>query len=92
MSVRALDGQRSFYHTNYLAGNLFSVGNRYRLFREKIWPKLLELAPRIEALYCPENGRPPIDPVLLCGVTLLQFMEKVADRRASPSSSREVSF
>ena len=83
MSVRALDGQRSFYHTNYLAGNLFSVGNRYRLFREKIWPKLLELAPKIEALYCPENGRPPIDPVLLCGVTLLQFMEKVADRRAS---------
>ena len=37
----------------------------------------------MEALYCPENGRPPIDPVLLCGVTLLQFMEKVADRRAS---------
>ena len=43
MSVRALDGQRSFYHTNYLAGNLFSVGNRYRLFREKIWPELLKL-------------------------------------------------
>jgi len=83
MSVRALNGQRSFYHTNYLAGNLFSLGNRYRLFREKIWPKLLELAPKIGALYCPENGRPPIDPVLLCGVTLLQFMEKVADRRAS---------
>jgi len=83
MSVRALDGQRSFYHTDYLAGNLFSLGNRYRLFREKIWPKLLELAPKMEALYCAENGRPPIDPVLLCGVTLLQFMEKVADRRAS---------
>ena len=83
MSVRAVDGQRSFYHTDYLAGNLFGPANRYRLFREKIWPKLLELAPKIEALYCAENGRPPIDPVLLCGVTLLQFMEKVADRRAS---------
>ena len=43
----------------------------------------MELAPKLEALYCAENGRPPIDPVLLCGVTLLQFMEKVADRRAS---------
>jgi transposase len=53
------------------------------LFREKIWPKLLELSPKLEALYCAENGRPAIDPVLLCGVTLLQFMEKVADRRAS---------
>jgi len=83
MSVRAVDGQRSFYHTDYLAGNLFGPANRYRLFREKIWPKLLELGPKVEALYCAENGRPPIDPVLLCGVTLLQFMERVADRRAS---------
>ncbi len=83
MSVRPVGVQRSFYHTDYLAGNLFGPANRYRLFREKIWPKLLELAPKFEALYCAENGRPPIDPVLLCGVTLLQFMEKVADRRAS---------
>jgi transposase len=82
MSVRPIDGQRSFYHTDYLAGNLFGLGNRYRLFREKIWPKLLELGPKLDALYCAENGRPAIDPVLLCGVTLLQFMEKVADRRA----------
>jgi len=82
MSVRPIDGQRSFYHTDYLAGNLFGPGNRYRLFREKIWPKLLELGPKLDALYCAENGRPAIDPVLLCGVTLLQFMEKVADRRA----------
>ena len=65
------------------AGDLFGSGNRYRLFREKIWPKLLELSPKLEALYCAENGRPAIDPVLLCGVTLLQFMEKVADRRAA---------
>ena len=83
MSVRPVAAQRSFYHTDYLAGNLFGPANRYRLFREKIWPKLLEFAPKLEALYCAENGRPPIDPVLLCGVTLLQFMEKVADRRAS---------
>ena len=83
MSVRPVAAQRSFYHTDYLAGNLFGPANRYRLFREKVWPKLLELTPQFEALYCAENGRPPIDPVLLCGVTLLQFMEKVADRRTS---------
>ncbi len=80
MSVRPIDGQRSFYHTDYLAGNLFDPANRYRLFREKVWPKLLELGPKLDVLYCAENGRPPIDPVLLCGVTLLQFMEKAADR------------
>jgi transposase len=83
MSLKPLASQRSFYHTDYLCGDLFGPANRYRLFREKIWPKLLELAPKLEALYCAENGRPPIDPVLLCGVTLLQFMEKVADRGAS---------
>jgi hypothetical protein len=71
MSLKPLASQRSFYHTDYLCGNLFGPANRYRLFREKIWPKLLELAPKLEALYCAENGRPPIDPVLLCGVTLL---------------------
>src|SRR3990167_9537642 len=76
MSVRPVDAQRSFYHTYYLCGDLFGSANRYRLFREKIWPRLLELAPKLEALYCAQNGRPPIDPVLLCGVTLLQFMEK----------------
>jgi len=71
MSVRPVDGQRSFHHTDYLCGDLFGAANRYRLFREKIWPKLLELSPKLESLYCADNGRPAIDPVLLCGVTLL---------------------
>ena len=34
-------------------------------------------------LFSVDNGRPAVDPVLLGGVTLLQFMEKVADRGAS---------
>jgi len=83
MSVRPVDSQRSFYHTDYLCGDLFGPANRYRLFREKLWPKLLELEAKFHALYCEDNGRPAIDPVLLCGVTLLQFMEKAADRSAS---------
>ena len=83
MSVRPVDSQRSFYHADYFCGDLFGRASRYRLFREKIWPKLLELAPKLYALYCEENGRPAVDPVLLCGVTLLQYMEKAADRTAS---------
>ena len=83
MSLKPLASQRSFYHTDYLCGSLFGAANRYRLFREKLWPKLLELSPKLEAHYCEDNGRPAIDPVLLCGVTLLQFMEKAADRSAS---------
>jgi len=30
-------------------------------------PKLLELSPKLHAFYCEDNGRPAIDPVLLCG-------------------------
>jgi transposase len=83
MSVKPIDSQRSFYHTDYLCGELFGSANRYRLFREKIWPKLLELGAKLHLLYCEDNGRPAVDPVMLCGVTLLQFMEKVADRAAA---------
>jgi transposase len=78
-----MDSQRSFYHTSFVCGELFGGADRYRLFREKILPQLLALRPQLETLYCEGNGRPAVDPVLLCGVTLLQFMEKAADHRAA---------
>lgn len=83
MSVQRKSSQRSFYDTSFVCGDLFGVADRYRLFREKIMRQLLALRPQLETLYCEHNGRPGIDPVLLCGVTLLQFMEKVSDRRAA---------
>jgi len=78
-----MDSQQSFYHTGFVCSELFGASDRYRLFREKILPQLLTLRGPLEALYCENNGRPAIDPVLLCGVTLLQFMEKASDRRAA---------
>jgi len=78
-----LASQRSFYHTSFVCDQLFGSTDRYRLFREKILPYLFTLREPLETLYCESNGRPAIDPVLLCGVTLLQFMEKVSDRRAA---------
>jgi hypothetical protein len=36
----------------------------------------------LASLYCEENGRPAIEPVIAAGVTLLQFMEKIPDRQA----------
>src|SRR5262249_3307001 len=83
MSVWRMDSQESFYHTSFVCNDLFGATDRYRLFREKILPQLMKLRPQLEKLYCENNGRPAIDPVLLCGVTLLQFMEKVSDRRAA---------
>ena len=83
MSLKPIDAQRSFYHTSYLCGELFGATHRYRLFREKILPLLLGLRDKLESLYCETNGRPAIDPVVLAGVTVLQFLEKVGDRAAS---------
>ncbi len=83
MSLKPIDPQRSFYPTSYLCGELFGAANRYRLFRERMLPKLFSLRPQLESLYCEGNGRPAVDPVMLAGVTLLQFMEKVADRAAT---------
>src|SRR5258706_14207699 len=83
MSVQRLDSQWSFYHTSFVCGELFGAADRYRLFRGKILPPLLALRARVETLYCESNGRPGIDPGLLCGVTLLQVMEKAAERRAA---------
>src|SRR4029450_1972808 len=83
MSLKPTDSQRSFYHTSTLCGEMFGVSDRYRLFREKILPKLFALRGKLGSLYWENNGGPALDPVMLCGVTLLQFMEKVADRAAS---------
>ena len=83
MSVKLTPAQRSFYHSSYLCQELLRPTHRYRLFREKILPKLETLRPQLESLYCEDNGRPAIDPVILAAVTLLQYMERVTDRAAA---------
>lgn len=83
MSLKPVDAQRSFYHTSTLCGEMFGPADRYRLFRERILPRLFELRAELSSLYCEDNGRPATDPVVLAAVTLLQFMEKVPDRVAA---------
>jgi transposase len=83
MSLKPIDPQRSFYHTSYLCGEMFGPTDRYRLFRERVLPKLFSLRSKLDSLYCEDNGRPAIDPVVLAGMTLLQFMERVPDRVAA---------
>lgn len=60
----------------------FAESDKYRLFFEKIYPELVNVRKRISKYYCSDNGRPGIEPVLLLGVSLLQFMERVPDRQA----------
>ncbi len=82
MTLSARDPQRSFFEVSFLAENLFDERNPYELFRRKILPALEAQREKLEAMYCADNGRPPLDPVRVAGVTLLQFMEKAPDRQA----------
>lgn len=83
MSLPAEKTQGSLFDVPFLMNGLFDKKDRYRLFREKILPVLYEARGKLAALYCEENGRPAIEPVVAAGVTLLQFMEKVPDRKAA---------
>ncbi len=53
----------------------------YVLFRDQIRPVLEEKRSALDAMYDPAIGRPEIDPVLLTGITMLQFMERLPDRQ-----------
>ena len=82
MSVPRKRTQRSFFDVAFLVEDLFKPDDRYRLFREQVLPALCQARETLAGLYCEANGRPAIEPVVMAGVTLLQFMEKVSDRRA----------
>jgi len=83
MSLPNEKKQGSLFDVAFLMTGLFDPKNRYRLFREKILPALYEAREQLCALYCDDNGRPAIEPVVAAGVTLLQFMEKIPDRQAA---------
>ncbi len=83
MSVPSEKRQGSLFGVPVLAARLFTnPTDRYRLFRDKILPSLWAVREQLAQLYCADNGRPAIEPVLALGGTLLQFMEKVPDRKA----------
>ncbi len=97
MSIPRLDVQRTFFDVDQLCGGLFqslrdlatteTPSCRFAFFGREIWPRLVELRPRLEAMYCRENGRPAEEPVRLLGATILQFMERMPDRGASEAAT-----
>ena len=83
MSLPAKKIQRSLFEVPVLTGALFTPDDRYCIFRQSILPELWKSRDELAKLYCQDNGRPATEPVLLLGVTLLQFMEKAPDRKAA---------
>jgi hypothetical protein len=84
MSLPKFDVQGSLFESlGSIAANLFNDQDRYKLFALRIWPLLAKGRPELEACYVTDNGRPGIEPVILLGVLILQFLERVPDRQAA---------
>ena len=83
MSLPVFDPQTHLFGLQARSSEVFSESDRYRLFAQKIYPLLVAARPKLEAGYCLNNGRPGVEPVLLLGVSVLQFLERVPDRQAA---------
>ncbi|HEY2588146.1 MAG TPA: transposase [Tepidisphaeraceae bacterium] len=82
MSLPEFSLQGSLYGVDVLLGDQFPDDDRFRLFAAHVRPLLVKARPALAAAYCRDNGRPGIEPVLLLGVSVLQFMERAPDRQA----------
>lgn len=82
MSLPVFDAQTHLFGLQARSSEVFSETDRYRLFAQKIYPLLVAARPKLETGYCLSNGRPAVEPVLLLGVSVLQFLERVPDRQA----------
>jgi transposase len=82
MSLPTFSTQSELFSTAGLSGSLFDPTDRYRLFAQRVYPRLAQVRSQLAGCYCLENGRSAIEPVLMLGVSLLQYLEGVPDRQA----------
>lgn len=82
MSLPDFNAQASLFSTAALSGQLFAPEDRFAVFARTIYPLLARARSQVAAAYCQDNGRPALEPVLLLGVSLLQFLEGAPDRQA----------
>lgn len=84
MGLPKFDVQGSLFEgLGSIAATLFSDQDRYKRFALQVWPLVAKGRAELEACYVLENGRPGIEPVVLLGVLILQFLERVPDRQAA---------
>jgi len=82
MSLPDFSTQAELFSTAGLSASLFAQTDRYRLFAKLVYPPLAAARSALEKCYCAENGRVALEPVLLLGTSLLQFLDGVPDRQA----------
>jgi transposase len=84
MSLPDFDVQGSLFESlGSIAADLFDDQDKYKLFARKVWPLLAAKREELAQCYQPDNGRPGIEPVVLLGVLIFQFLERVPDRQAA---------
>ena len=82
MSLPNFSTQSELFSTAGLSVSLFTETDRYRLFARLVYPCLTQARSQLESCYCLDNGRSAVEPVLLLGVSLLQYLEAIPDRQA----------
>jgi Transposase DDE domain/Transposase domain (DUF772) len=82
MSLPDFSTQAELFSTAGLSASLFAQTDRYRLFAKLVYPPLAAARPALEKCYCTENGRVALEPVLMLGTSILQFLDGVPDRQA----------
>ena len=80
MSLPTFSSQGSLFSTAALGASLFPQADRYRLFAQLVFPQLIKIRTQLEKAYSQGTGRVAIEPVLLWGVSLLQYLDAVPDR------------
>ena len=83
MSLPQFDVEGSLFESlGAIAPELFADNDKYKLFAKKVWPVLASCREQLLECYDSENGRPGVEPVVLLGVLIFQFLERVPDRQA----------
>jgi transposase len=83
MGLPKFETQGSLFESlGSIAPQLFDHQDRYKLFALKIWPLLSGCREELAQCYDQGNGRPGVEPVVLLGVSIFQFLERVPDRQA----------
>lgn len=82
MSLPNFSTQAELFSTAGLSASLFAETDRYRLFARLVYPRLAGARAALEQCYCSENGRVALEPVLMLGTSILQFLDGIPDRQA----------
>jgi len=82
VSLPAFSTQAELFSTAGLSSSLFAPTDRYRLFAQMIYPVVASAREELQKCYCADNGRVAIEPVLMLGVSLLQYLDGLPDRQA----------